>query len=446
MKTIWLIPVSSSVVIASFATITAARFESTTRPNCRVGNIEVGKMLPDQAAKRLRIWWETAKLEPAKIHSANIKGTPPLVTLGDMGVSIDDKATIAQVPVVSLPEAAEQKISGNPYPALQFPLVYKVTSQMPTQLVGWVRQSVAHVSPATITYQKGTIFRRPESSAIELNLPRLFAAVQEALKTNAPIELPIREGAKRISDASLATITDVVASYSTRFPLSKVTRNANIKLASHKLNGVILLPGERLSFNGIVGQRTKKAGFQLAGVYKQGKHDVGIGGGICQVSTTLYNACLLANLQIKQRSNHSMPVAYVPLGRDATVDYGSLDLIVENSTKGPIAVNSEYKPGRLTFRILGKREPGLVVKIVAGKPRAWERGSRIVADPTLKPGQHKVVDKGSRGHEVVTTRLVIKNGVVIKRERLGRSYYTGGEKIIAVAPSAVPVVVRPVGG
>jgi len=195
-----------------------------------------------------------------------------------------------------------------------------------------------------------------------------------------------------------------------------------------------------------VGQRTKKAGFQLAGVYKQGKHDVGIGGGICQVSTTLYNACLLANLQIKQRSNHSMPVAYVPLGRDATVDYGSLDLIVENSTKGPIAVNSEYKPGRLTFRILGKREPGLVVKIVAGKPRAWERGSRIVADPTLKPGQHKVVDKGSRGHEVVTTRLVIKNGVVIKRERLGRSYYTGGEKIIAVAPSAVPVVVRPVGG
>ena len=230
-------------------------------------------------------------------------------------------------------------------------------------------------------------------------------------------------------------MTDLVAEYTTRFPTSNRPRCANIKLASSKLNGVLVMPGERLSFNGTVGERTLRGGFQLAGVYKQGKHDVGVGGGICQVSTTLYNASLFANLRIRQRSNHSLPVAYVPLGRDATVDYGSLDLVVENTTKAPIAVVNTYVPGRLTFRILGRKDPGLTVKIVQEGQRSWDMPVETHLDRSLPVGARRIVEPGSRGHAVQTFRLVYENGKLVRRQSLGRSTYGGGTEVVAVGPA-----------
>src|SRR5262249_4274073 len=159
------------------------------------------------------------------------------------------------------------------------------------------------------------------------------------------------------------------------------------------------------SFNGTVGRRTEKAGFQIAGVYKNGKHDFDVGGGICQVSTTLYNAALLDDLKIVERHNHSMPVAYVPLGRDATVDYGALDLEIANNSDHPIAINSEFHPGKLTFRILGKKDKSLDVKIESDGSQRWDPGTQLVSDPSLPAGKRKVIDKGSSGRQVSTYRL-----------------------------------------
>ena len=198
------------------------------------------------------------------------------------------------------------------------------------------------------------------------------------------------------------------------------------------------MPGESLSFNGTVGRRTERAGFKLAGVYKAGKHDVGIGGGICQVSTTLYNASLFANLKIRQRSNHSLPVAYVPLGRDATVDYGSLDLVVENDTDAPMGVVNTYRPGRLTFRILGKKDPSLKVKVVQEGGRSWGMPVKTVVDRRLPAGARRIVEPGSSGHSVSTYRLVYRNGKLVERQALGRSSYGGGTRVVAVGPAAPP--------
>ncbi len=404
-----------------------------TRPNYRIEGVDVGSMPTAEAAKRMRIWWEVVKLEPVHVKVAGAKGEPPLVTWGELGLALDDSATIAQIPKVLAPGV------GTVYEPATVEPIFRLSSQRPIKLLEWIHHSVGLPRPAKVSFKGRMVNREPESSGVAVDDLRFFDALVKAFKEKSDVEIPIKGGVSQPLNPEWAEFPDVVASYTTRFPLSKFTRNSNIKLAAGKLNGVILKPGAILSFNGTVGKRTKQAGFKLAGVYKQGKHDVGVGGGICQVSTTLYNASLLANLRIRQRSNHSMPVAYVPLGRDATVDYGSLDLIVENSMPTPILVNSEYRPGHLTFRILGKREPGLQVKLIAGPARAWNRATRTVADPKLKPGQHKVVDKGSRGHEVVITRVVIRNGIVVKRERLGRSYYTGGDKIVAVAPT--PVVV-----
>jgi vancomycin resistance protein YoaR len=210
-----------------------------------------------------------------------------------------------------------------------------------------------------------------------------------------------------------------------------------------------LLPGEQFSFNGTVGRRTLKAGFKLAGVYKNGQHDTGLGGGICQVSTTLYNSALLADLPIRRRSNHSLPVPYVPLGQDATVDYGNLDLVFENSYPTPIAISSYYEPGRLTFRVLGQKQPGLSVKITRSRMEAHAAEVEHVRDPTLPAGVKRVVKPGSTYRRVATFRLVYMNGKLVKKEPLGHSIYGGMPRVVAVgtrlaSPAGSPSVGAPV--
>jgi vancomycin resistance protein YoaR len=171
---------------------------------------------------------------------------------------------------------------------------------------------------------------------------------------------------------------------------------------------------------------------------------MGVGGGICQVSSTLYNASLFADLQIVQRHNHSMPVAYLPVGRDATVDYGSLDLELKNNLSTPIALNSDYKAGTLTFRVLGKKDPGLAIKIESSDSQTWSGPVKTVMDPKIPIGQKKILEKGSSGRSIHTYRVVYKDGKEIARESLGRSLYKGGERVIAVG--TLPTFAAPATG
>lgn len=162
-----------------------------------------------------------------------------------------------------------------------------------------------------------------------------------------------------------------LASYSTRYNAGQANRSKNVAVAAGKLDGVIILPGETLSFNQTVGKRTTANGFMPAPEYQNGKSVTGIGGGTCQVSTTLYSAALYANLEIVSRRNHSMSVSYVPLGQDATVTDGGTDLKIKNNTKFPIKLDTSAGGGTITVRIIGTApEPPVSVKIINTKTSA----------------------------------------------------------------------------
>lgn len=156
-----------------------------------------------------------------------------------------------------------------------------------------------------------------------------------------------------------------LASYSTRYNAGQTNRSKNVAVAAGKLNGVIILPGDTLSFNATVGKRTTANGFMPAPEYQNGRSVTGIGGGTCQVSTTLYSAALYANLEIVSRRNHSMSVSYVPLGQDATVTDSGTDLKIRNNTKFPIKLVTSAGGGTITVKIVGTApEPPVTVKIV----------------------------------------------------------------------------------
>ncbi|MGV3618400.1 MAG: VanW family protein [Fimbriimonas sp.] len=431
---------------AGVLSITAARYQETIRPNTKVGTVDLSGLTHEEAAKKLRVWWEGEKLRPLELKTSQLKAKLEPMRPGLLGVTLDDQESVKGLPLQTFLDDSQARVTGEEQPTTTFELKYKPSGLRPLKLAAAIKEAAGEPRPARIRFEKGTIHRTPEQASVELDESGVLDATIAALQTGGPVEVPLRTAPKHIPDEELAKIREVVSEFSTRFSAGNVNRSENIRLAAKKIDGVILMPGERFSFNGTVGRRTRKAGFREAGVYINGRHDTGIGGGICQVSTTLYNAALFANLAIKRRSNHSMPVPYVPVGRDATVDYGNLDLELENNYEWPIALDSEYHPGRLLFRVLGTKKPGLSVKVVQGPRKSFAGREKRILDPTLPVGRTRVIESGSAGHSLYTYRHIYQDGQLVAKEPLGRSHYGGGIRIVAVGtrkPTPKPVVSNP---
>ncbi|MDR7386160.1 MAG: VanW family protein [Armatimonadota bacterium] len=217
-------------------------------------------------------------------------------------------------------------------------------------------------------------------------------------------------------------ISDRVASFSTRVSPDP-DRTHNIALAASRLRGVLLPTGSELSFNEVVGPRTKEAGFREAPVLVEDELVPGDGGGVCQVSSTLFNAALLADLVVTRRANHTQPVPYVPLGRDATVVHGSLDLRVRNDGP-PVLLWSELAGDRLVVSIYGRPQPGRRIRVLVERVEVIPppRGAVVRPDAQLRPGEVRVLP-ARPGYRATTVREVWEAGVLVRREVVARSVY-----------------------
>ena len=174
------------------------------------------------------------------------------------------------------------------------------------------------------------------------------------LARGATTLLVVRETRPAINPADLGAIDTSLAGFHTDFGSSSTNRRHNVELAARKIDGTLLAPGATFSYNDVVGPRTPKLGWLEAPTYQDGQVVPGPGGGVCQVSTTLYNAVLRAGLKIVQRSHHSMPVHYVEPGRDATVAYDDIDFKFRNSTDAPLLIAAKATGGILSFSLHGK--------------------------------------------------------------------------------------------
>lgn len=146
---------------------------------------------------------------------------------------------------------------------------------------------------------------------------------------------------------------DKLSEFSTRYVASNVNRTTNLRLAANKINGTVIMPGEEFSYNKVVGERTIAAGYKEAPIYVSGRVEDGLGGGICQITTTLYNAAVLANLEITERTNHQFVPSYAGASRDATVVYGAIDFKFKNNRDYPIKIMCSVASGIANFQIYG---------------------------------------------------------------------------------------------
>lgn len=232
------------------------------------------------------------------------------------------------------------------------------------------------------------------------------------------------------------------SSFSTSFVTSSPERKNNIKVALSKFDGIILDEGEVLSFNDITGVRDESAGYKKAKIITNGTFTEGFGGGVCQVSTTLYNACLLAGLDVLEVHSHSLPVSYVEPSFDAMVNVGSSDLVIQNNTGGQIIITSSSENNICKFKIFGLKNKYKITrisektKIIPAEPEVIETNYKKYGDYDLLVGEEKRLSYAKDGFyssgylnfydnkgNLIKTKKIRENrynptkGVIIKREK-----------------------------
>ena len=287
----------------------------------------------------------------------------------------------------------------------------------------------------------------PEIVGISLNKKEAKKILEENKNSTSVYEIPAKITMPQVTAKMLEDkyVNKIISTFSTSFAGSSANRCANIALAAAKINGYVINPGKRFSYNTVVGPRTAAAGFKSAHVYVGNEVVDGIGGGICQVSSTLYNSVVFADLKIVLRTNHSMPVGYVPLGRDATVSYGSIDFVFENNKKYPVSIKASVSGTTLTVSIVGTSDMDYTVEFATQTTGSVPYSTVRVDDPTLPEGTTKTIKAGSNGTLVNSYRVYKKNGKEYSRTFESKSTYSATPAKIAVgtkkaeqAPSPSP--------
>ena len=261
-------------------------------------------------------------------------------------------------------------------------------------------------------------------------------AAAEALGEGGTLVIPLEPVEPMVTAEELQALLyrDELGSYQTELGGTE-TRIMNIRLAAKALDGCLLLPGEEFSFNGRIGQRTEEAGYGSALSYVDGEVVSEVGGGICQVSSTLYCACLLADVEVSFRTNHRYFQSYVPPGLDATVSWGWPDFNFVNSTEYPLRIEAGCEDGRLTVTLRGTQTREGHTELRWEVLEIVEAGAVYREDPALAPGQSTVADYGREGMTVQTWRVRYDGeGDFLEEIPEARSVYAARDKVVLVAP------------
>ncbi|MEG6522498.1 VanW family protein [Desulfotomaculum sp. 1211_IL3151] len=288
-------------------------------------------------------------------------------------------------------------------------------------------------SDQTVEISPGHNGRLIDIEQLELNIKESLLAGSQSPIDLKLIEVPPVRTTEEIQSMGVDTLLGM---FSTQFDPSKVNRAYNVSVAAAALDGLTVSPQEVISFNDVVGPRSTEAGYKNAPVIINNEMVDGLGGGVCQVSTTLYNAVLLANLEVIERKNHSIPITYIPIGRDATVVFDAIDFKFKNNTDYWLYIQSYVKGGTLTIKIFGNSDFKRDVVIRSWIEETYDPKTIVEDDRGIPMGDRVVRQQGGQGFRATGERIVMKDNKVIKVEKLPTSIYKARNQIISqgIAP------------
>lgn len=354
-----------------------------------------------------------------------------IITRGTRGLSIDKNELKAKIiEKINLDNISDIKI--------------ETFSAEPENInIGKIYEEVhTEVKDAYYTTNPFTVY--PEVRGIDFDVNAAKEMIKE-VKEEYTIPLIITEPQKTTSDIGTEAFPDMLSTFSTRYDATNITRTNNLQVAINKINGVVVMPGETFSYNKTLGKRTAEAGYTDAAGYAGGKVVQMIGGGICQISTTLYDAVVYANLDIVERHNHVFLTSYAGAGKDATVVYGSLDFQFKNTRQYPIKIVGLLQSGIATVSIYGiKEENEYEVEIETTILNYIPYNVIYENDSSLSNGTEKVTQYGQKGCKSITYKILKQNGKEVSRSVLSSDTYEPMNKYISRGTKGTTSVVAPV--
>ena len=303
---------------------------------------------------------------------------------------------------------------------------------------------------AQYNFVKNALDFIPEKYGLAIDKEALYEDIASKVGQNEPIEIKATAIRPTFCKEDLQRALTLQAEFSTDYVSSSYERKNNIKLAVSALNNCEILPNEEFSFNDIIGKRTLDKGYKEANIIKDGTFVKGVGGGVCQVSTTLYNALLLSGIDVTEAHKHTLPVSYVPPALDAMVSWGSADLKFTNKTNLPIYIVAQANGQKITFKIFGdtkeknvtlKTRSQIITKIPA-KDMVFKDTSGKYADKIMFKGEYLRVKNAKDGFEAKSYLEKYINGVLVDTKELRHAIYEPQNGIVYEGIDSLPEGMR----
>lgn len=374
-----------------------------------VRGLRIGdRFVPEKGSASAWLMARRAAIRTRVVHLRHIDRTFQ-VTLGEAGVDVDVAATLEQAEVVGHRGPLSRRLheTGRARQGLiDIPLVWYIDRGKATALFERLRAEIDR-PPIDARLDMKNRRKIPDVPGLSLDIEASIDALARGSHDDEEtIDLAVRRSFARVSVDDLigVDVEKVVSSFETTFTTrgTGAGRAVNIRNAVAKIDGIILAPGAVLSFNDTVGPRTVENGFTIAPEILGDEMTPGIGGGTCQVSSTLYAAALFGALDVIDRQSHSKPSSYTKLGLDATVTYPRVDLKIKNTLSFPVMIHAYLpKPTAVRVEILGG-DPVATVEYGYDVGETEDFFRRITVKPSLPSGRRVLHQKGSRGYEVTS--------------------------------------------
>lgn len=391
----------------------------------KISSFDVSHMTKEEAFEYIKIKKENTKKETMKLVYGDMEYN---ISLSDIGLEFKYNKAIQ--------EAYQIGREGNVFERLseiiktkKYGKEIELESSYSREMISYIVEKIAkdidiEAKNAEFHFYDGNIEISDEIVGRKVDKEKLFNKIEENIFNLNEINIPVEDIIPKVSKDLLSQINGVIGEFSTSFQGSSLNRIENIKLSANAIKGTMLMPGESISFNETTGPREEKFGYKEASVIMNGEYTSGIGGGVCQTSTTLYNALLLADVTILERNPHSIPPSYVEPGTDAAVAYGYKDLKFRNDFDYPIYIDSKVIGNRIYFYIYGDvSNKNYTVKIEPEIVEVVYPKEEFIVDEKLSPGSKVLVQKGRNGYKVNTYKYIIIDGKIIHKELINKDYY-----------------------
>lgn len=441
-RDLWLLGIVIVIAIALIGGIEVALKKAVTKRDngqilqgVSVGNVDVSGMSKKEATNAVSA--EVEKYCGETMTFQLETGDTITATLGELGLeAVDLKKTIKAAErygkdgnVVSAYKIIRKSEKGK----LEYtvPLKLRVTDEMVKSLLEERSKDLLSLPEnATVTQQNGAVTVIPDKKGESPDAKAAIKVLNQLLNDQwdgkgTTLKVAVKKTNPEVTKEKLADVTDLLGSYTTYYGADGSGRCQNVESGAMHLNGVYIEPGQEISANALMEPYTYENGYAEAASYEKNKVVSSMGGGICQVSTTLYNALLYAELDIVERYPHSMTVGYVDLSRDAAIADNLLDLVFKNNLEYPVYIESVLSEGNLTFNIYGKetRSPERSVEFESETTETKETTTKEFTAVEQEIGYMELTAEARPEISARLWKVVYENGEEVSRDIINYSTY-----------------------